>query len=1562
MTFTFNTSTPYTYREWLNFQDQRSEGTNLQYTLYLKTWYKRNTDAKNLLGNLQKEEYVQLLKDLNFLFDVEGSEEDLFLRDIDYNNEEDLILTIPFFAKKLREICQVLNSKRESVKNLKSKYALIGATEGVENLMYEYILKSFTKRNENLTQIPLSKFQSILPSLSSINQNFYIEIEELYDFNNYLGSDTSVNVSKYLDLDKITDLFPFNLETDISEEQMLNLMATRFLTRAADSTLLKIFQNYTSILSTSQETSAADVLRFNNLKDASRKFMGQPLYGLTAIKLEEVNTPDQILTIDLDNGQNWFLWPSGYQVLNNLTYNNYFEPINIQNSSFINSGATAGSDTSDSDLIFSDKNGILEGAWLRGPYTYQTNDVVNITLKAGDITEFLYPYVAYKINPRTFELDELSIKQREQDLKIFDALDKVQQENISSKYYTKSFPSSASQPIYLNQTRLIENGAYAGDFSNEADNIIIQKHNFQTPGVFVGETNQAFAFKFKKTDLPVTTGYTFINWPVSTYAEGSVVPISFTERDCLPIRLKEINPQYTMAGAVASTDKAKADVIYKLSYRTSINNAKEAAWLASQPLSFLEKYVENKFVYGEPGTKEFLPVVNCAHALDGAIQGSVAFKVNAGEGVSFVWCGPDTYADEVFKYYPHASDCPYGKGYPHDYYQDQDYLNPNPLSDKNFWQRCNCHSIHYSPIGHKGRKVFDYNNLTDLLYEDPFGLGDAFNIGTWKDTRDLTAKNSPQFAFFQLKENSSETDLNVGFGEGQWVTSGARIADTTGHERRMVLKTGRRYSYRRTSLRKDPGSNNTIIQTNLPPYMVVNYIYPTINAQMGDVSEPCDLLFLWDISKSQSFNFEETKQSLLQMCKALIDAKASIQVGIVAFDSRRVVISYLTNQYFELQLMINSITQSKTFESYQSNIADALLIGQYILTTRIVALDRSAENLSTLCSNLQATIENLSRLTTTINVPQQGGVKRIVLISDGIQNTVTNKDVHVSYCNRFLKGKINYADYIKAIALDIKNGIFQKPVRYVNLTQQNQSASSLYSFNEVKTTPLEIVSIVQGEMGIVDQSNANVMEEIASNNTLYFNLHRYLTSGDGTYDGFVDYISRRLVNNKPFRPVWRKMTRDIGQDWVDAGDDSDMVLEPNDYICYFHQEQVVYKDKFRDVEFYQPSISFTINIKLDGWDYKTSTFSPYNVGPEYGGKPFWAEIPNNAVSFAGNIKFYYDYVPVHQPDVSTAVLNSGSFIQYKRIGREVMNWNQPLAFTVSSDSTYWAKINFNKERFNLEEILRSNKLNYQIEASPEPSNLMLESFSQYKPARYFYVSRGVFTYVENLYLKNRCEETYVIFQSAAIIAPEQPYLNLLNEFYPTIATVSFPSTLYSEKQLGYLLPNNLGVSTYRGRGYSYDITPASLSASDTTGAERVYLDNNKYGKRNRGLTLKDQLMPFELIGLDNTWVYESFLSGLKGGVVADPRNKQKLTPYQSSYEILGYNQFGLARQGDDFEFWNFNKSEPQWKQKNASRNFRGEFIGTNYHDQIDQLLVNKGELVQWKSDIFGNDFGLYKNL
>jgi hypothetical protein len=96
--------------------------------------------------------------------------------------------------------------------------------------------------------------------------------------------------------------------------------------------------------------------------------------------------------LDFKQGNNWFYWPSGDKIVDDSRFNNIFSPIEINNTNFVASSATGGSDLNDSDLIFTDKIGVVEGAWLQGPRKEYTKDDMQVTITAGSKRDFIYPF------------------------------------------------------------------------------------------------------------------------------------------------------------------------------------------------------------------------------------------------------------------------------------------------------------------------------------------------------------------------------------------------------------------------------------------------------------------------------------------------------------------------------------------------------------------------------------------------------------------------------------------------------------------------------------------------------------------------------------------------------------------------------------------------------------------------------------------------------------------------------------------------------------------------------------------------------------------------------------------------------------------------------------------------------------------------------------------------------------------------------------------------------------------------------------------------------------------
>jgi hypothetical protein len=861
-----STNKPFSFKEWIKYQKIEIADKNYSdYLVYLKNWYADKNKISEKNRSEIKYQYIQLLKDLSVLFNED--EKNQFLKNLDFENDEEIIFTIPLFSKKLKEIGKVLINKRENIKNAKIKYNMVGSNIGLESLLYEYILKNFSKKENNITQIPFSDVQNFLPELSAVKDDFYIEIEELHDADFYHDSDPSLDISEYQDISKFLNDIPFN---DFTEDEITKILSYRFLTLLSDSTVSKLFKSFV-------DTNDSDTA--NLLKLANQKYLGETVYALTAIRLSETQSADNVLNLPFAVGNNWFFWPSGGKQTNDSIFSNIYRPIPINNSNLINSGATGGDSYKNSDLIFTEKNNTIEGAWLLGELNYRSVDTMEVSFEGNSEKQFIYPFPFFTVDSKTLNFSSYSINENFKN--DFNLLQPSSREKLLQQYFTQTLPNSSSIPLSLNRTSLVDNGAFAGTTNLNSDTIFKKNTSLGLEAIYSESSDSAFLYKIQKTDLPITNDINYIYWPLITFKEQTDIPITIIDDYCLDIPVNQIDTSQ-MVGSVAGFDFNTSDVIFKLNSRT--NEPIEAAYLKTASTDELDLLFESITIYDKESTR-------CSKYISGPIQRSLSLKINPLEKVSFIWNGVDEYADNVFKFIEHSDDCEF-KNNENDFYKDQDYVNPEKQI-KHDWKKCSCKSVYFSPIGHSGQKMFEFNGTTDLLFHDPDGMGNDFSLNNWYDTRGLSFQKSPQFSFYQLDSN----EKRIGWGKGKW---------KTGNGQRMVLKTGRRYTYYRTSLRKDIFSNDTT------PYYIVKHPYKKIVGICEP--KPIDVAIVWDISKTQTNVFPTAKEFIKSYIRRSIGKTGSLnQIALIAFDNESVVIGYLTNNENALRFLVNEIKISPFF-------------------------------------------------------------------------------------------------------------------------------------------------------------------------------------------------------------------------------------------------------------------------------------------------------------------------------------------------------------------------------------------------------------------------------------------------------------------------------------------------------------------------------------------------------------------------------------------------------------------------------------------------------------------------
>jgi len=195
-------SAPYDFQEW------KIRNTNVApndliplYNTYLKTWYLRKDLSSVVSVDYVKNYYKVFLQSLGVA--PRNSAEEVLFNNVDLGNDISIQAAIVGYARRLKDIAVYLANKRNDVIYSKLRDNLKGTSTSLEKLFYSYILNAFTRKLTPDGLITTSftitnpNILTSLPYLNTIATDFSIEIEEIYDTNNYFDRDPSVPISTY---------------------------------------------------------------------------------------------------------------------------------------------------------------------------------------------------------------------------------------------------------------------------------------------------------------------------------------------------------------------------------------------------------------------------------------------------------------------------------------------------------------------------------------------------------------------------------------------------------------------------------------------------------------------------------------------------------------------------------------------------------------------------------------------------------------------------------------------------------------------------------------------------------------------------------------------------------------------------------------------------------------------------------------------------------------------------------------------------------------------------------------------------------------------------------------------------------------------------------------------------------------------------------------------------------------------------------------------------------------------------------------------------------------------
>lgn len=219
----------------------------------------------------------------------------------------------------------------------------------------------------------------------------------------------------------------------------------------------------------------------------------------------------------------------------------------------------------------------------------------------------------------------------------------------------------------------------------------------------------------------------------------------------------------------------------------------------------------------------------------------------------------------------------------------------------------------------------------------------------------------------------------------------------------------------------------------------------------------------------------------------------------------------------------------------------------------------------------------------------------------------------------------------------------------------------------------------------------------------------------------------------------------------------------------------------------------------------------------------------------------------------------------------------------------------------------------------------------------------------DLFILSGTTESGVV--SSKILESKVPYKNLLNRRYPTIAHIPEKSSAIDEKYLGRFFTNdNLGILYWNTFKKKF-LLNKSLSAGET-----FIIPDPEVGFDSIGLTLTEQSLSGIGYLRDVQWNRYDWANDYGfGSIYSDPK-KQKFYSYLSKTEMDADSDDGVSRISDYQDFWDENLL---WKNQDVFSFYSDDFYPID--SRAEYLLYNRGILTKYKTDIFGNHFGFFKN-
>lgn len=1528
-----DSDTPFSFLEWsARTSLYKQEEAFPRYNEYLQEWFNANKTTTVSTKFKLRQKYLYLLDQLKLTFETKDKNE--WYKTVDLADENELLLAIPFFARKLKNLALYYLNARKKVKKSNLINNSKGSNLGLEQVVKDYVLDYFA---ETANEDSNSTIKSIQVT-DNIKNKLVVQIEELYDDGNYLDLSPSVPISEYIK----------------SNQEDINLLKSKnidfsFLEKLIQQFNIDISVDYDSFVST-LTGNLFEVTTQETYDEFINKYLGTEKLKVT-FQDSVKSSYEQTFNVAITQGNNFFYYPYGTGTIKDFKQPVYnavpLSSINFKNfATNLNSTdkPTAGTSLEDSDVIIARAENEVKAAWLYYQEYENLAEAKSVMLfKANETTTFKFPFPGYGLSGFNVNWTGPSYSYTPN----FNFLADDTRNAILDAYWNSSLPIDKIDTLELNQCRFADSGATASIHPQHADRIYITKEKSADPSNPFTKPAGAWLYKNTHTQLPVIPNKdNLILWPYTNLStnKDSISGIAYEVNSISKISPNNIGDRLSLSSLqtpffVAASNIDEADKIYKINSQGLKNRSTyaevpiEVAWLSGQTVE------TDTFSY--------------------VAQRGFNALFEPGKQTKFLWTGPnDTLLLQVFPTIEHRKDCPFVTNVPKD--------------AKTQWTNCSCKQVYYTPHGHNNPTYqSDGNRSADYIISLDTPDEVQVDLNSWTDVYgNLSYNSDTQFAWYQTKNQP-------GWGEGNWVTNSGAAP--------FRLETGKTYLYYRHGA------------PEAEPPLVAKYAFPQNQENTVWISAKLNSLNGWESTNTPSamslnpgdvVRISPVESSTFNVLSTFLDPSTNLFHSPNSFTVPGYTADLIT-RYTLAEKDSTLLTNPDAFNNingrpgnvgYPNDFSNNYVTGEGCENLKslwstydlipVVCFKQNGTSLHWPITNditdLVKYAKQIPRITGTLDLAGLDEVLTLEKIKKikWVVTDLTKKSKKASY---EIENTFNF-NFVPPTA-----GIYQVRVYF----QFNDPLGYEIDFALTKAQKLETTSTTKVPSTLNNQPVVCVAETKPTVTPAVKPAYKLV---EGTQSNIVPkgwdrnkpvYCFTGIPNIVAIEPTpytaqgklidKAGLTKDnileiIGTNYTDS---APLSLRTNINFRKPTSENV-WKDLYitTKTSVNIPRPGFLLEEQLYGWDYNLNKRRPNAKGH----RPYWASLDvekNSTTRFKAIYdwgypdKYINGYLPNNQPEFSHLELNSGDVIEYHRKGSNY-ECTQPITPYKFVDKYRWCKVNVDLTQYSNLASLFASKQTFEPVAIPtyEDTDIILSDIINTYPLGIYYYALGDFIWnIKAIPLSADTSASTIVNISSAY-TPLSPWENLANKFYPNVAMVPLLQDTYSKKDVGgFFVPNNLGASVFINKNFTPTLKP--LSSAQTS----YIVNDNKTLIEGIGTTKQTQMSIYSWEE-NNEWLKEpSVVNDLAGA----PRRSltktlQTFTPYESN---TAETSLGLITLDTKMSPWG-GKDDGEWIDKeNKIQSFTG-IINVSAWNATQITKEYETQTESWVSDVFGNQYQLLK--